>query len=257
MKAFEMIDVLKRAGKPRNSGITMVLDKGLGMGAAKDLMPFSDYIDLIKLGWGTPLLYPEELLKKKIKIYRDKDISVCNGGTLFEIAYSNKKIDEFLKYCKSIGFDAIEISDGSIEIKSDDRVKLIKKTSDMGFKVFSEVGKKDPKKDSTLTTEYRVDEAKMDLKAGAFKVIMESRESGKNIGIYDEKGSVKQGMAKALASKIGLKNIIFEAPEKSQQVHLILNFGPDVNLGNIKPDELVPLETLRRGLRGDTLGKLF
>ena len=257
MKAFDIIDVLKRSEKPRDMGITMVLDKGLGTSFAEDLMAFSDYIDLIKLGWGTPLLYSENILKRKIEIYRNNDISVSNGGTLFEIAYSQNKIDEFLKYAKSLGLDSIEISDGSIDIKSDERQNLIQKTSDMGFKVFTEVGKKDPKKDAELSIDERINKAKMDLKAGAKKVIMESRESGKNIGIYDDKGSVKKDMAEMLASKIGIKNILFEAPEKAQQVYLILNFGPDVNLGNIKPDEIVPLETLRRGIRGDTLGKLL
>ena len=256
MKVFEMLDVLDRAKKPRDTGITMVLDKGLGLGSAEDLMEFSDYIDLIKLGWGTSLLYSEKLLKKKVKMYRSNSISVSNGGTLFEIAYTQKKIDEFLNYAKTIGFDSIEISDGSIDISRDEREKIIRKTNDMGFKVISEVGKKDPKKDLELSVKDRIDKAKTDLEAGAQKVIIESRESGKNIGIYDDKGSVKKDMAKTLASKIGLKNIIFEAPEKPQQVFLILNFGPDVNLGNIKPDELVPLETLRRGIRGDTLGKL-
>jgi len=126
----------------------------------------------------------------------------------------------------------------------------------MGFEVFTEVGKKNPLEDAGLTIDYRIEEAKSDLEAGATNVIMEARESGKGIGVYDKGGKVKEDMVKKLTEGIGLRNIMFEAPEKSQQAYLMLNLGHDVNLGNIKPEDVIPLETLRRGLRGDTLGKL-
>ncbi len=256
-KAFEIIDIVNRAEKPRDVGLTMVLDKGLGYHAAQDLMEYaSEYIDIIKLGWGTHRLCSEEVVRRKIQLYTDNSILVSNGGTLFEIAYLQRKIDEFFEYARQVGLSSIEISDGSIRISREERSEIIRKCKNMGFEVFTEVGKKDPLEDAGLTIDYRLQEAKSDLDAGATKVIMEARESGKGIGVYDKEGKIKEDMVQKLTEGIGLKNIMFEAPEKSQQVYLILNLGPDVNLGNIKPEDVIPLETLRRGLRGDTLGRL-
>ena len=256
-KAFEIIDIVNRAEKPRDVGLTMVLDKGLGYRAAQDLMEYaSEYIDIIKLGWGTHRLCSEEIVKRKIQLYTDNSILVSNGGTLFEIAYLQRKVDEFFVYARQVGLSSIEISDGSIRISREERSEIIRKCKNMGFEVFTEVGKKDPLEDARLTIDYRLKEAKSDLDAGATKVIMEARESGKGIGVYDKEGKIKEDMVQKLTEGIGLKNIMFEAPEKSQQVYLILNLGPEVNLGNIKPEDVIPLETLRRGLRGDTLGRL-
>ena len=256
-KAFEIIDIVNRAEKPRDVGLTMVLDKGLGYHAAQDLMEYaSEYIDIIKLGWGTHRLCSEEIVKRKIQLYTDSSILVSNGGTLFEIAYQQRKVDEFFVYARQVGLRSIEISDGSIRISREERSEIIRKCKNMGFDVFTEVGKKDPLEDARLTIDYRLKEAKSDLDAGATKVIMEARESGKGIGVYDKEGKIKEDMVNKLTEGIGLKNIMFEAPEKSQQVYLILNLGPEVNLGNIKPEDVIPLETLRRGLRGDTLGRL-
>ncbi|NAS88691.1 phosphosulfolactate synthase [ANME-1 cluster archaeon AG-394-G21] len=255
-KAFEIIDVVNRAEKPRDVGLTMVLDKGLGYHAAQDLMEYtSEYIDIIKLGWGTHRLCSEEVVKRKIQLYTDNSILVSNGGTLFEIAYLQRKVDEFFVYARQIGLSSVEISDGSIRISREERSEIIRECKNM-FVVFTEVGKKDPLEDALLTIDYRLKEAKSDLDAGATKVIMEARESGKGIGVYDKEGKIKEDMVKKLTEGIGLRNIMFEAPEKSQQVYLILNLGPEVNLGNIKPEDVIPLETLRRGLRGDTLGRL-
>lgn len=256
-KAFEIIDVVNRAEKPRDVGLTMVLDKGLGYHAAQDLMEYaSEYIDIIKLGWGTHRLCSEEIVRRKIQLYTDNSILVSNGGTLFEIAYLQRKVDEFFEYAHQIGLSSIEISDGAIRISREERSEIIRKCKNMGFEVFTEVGKKDPLEDAGLTIDYRIKEAKSDLDAGATKVIMEARESGKGIGVYDKEGKIKEDMVQKLTEGIGLKNIMFEAPEKNQQVYLILNLGPEVNLGNIKPEDVIPLETLRRGLRGDTLGRL-
>nr|AAU82702.1 conserved hypothetical protein [uncultured archaeon GZfos19A5] len=256
-KAFEMIDIANRTEKPRDIGLTMVLDKGLGYRAAQDLMEYaSEYIDIIKLGWGTHRLCSEEIVKRKIQLYTDNSILISNGGTLFEIAYLQRKIDAFFEYAHQIGLSSVEISDGSIQIGREERSEIIRKCKNMGFEVFTEVGKKDPLEDARLTIDYRLKEAKRDLDAGATKVIMEARESGKGIGVYDKEGKVKEDMVKKLTEGIGLRNIMFEAPEKSQQVYLILNLSPEVNLGNIKPEDVIPLETLRRGLRGDTLGRL-
>lgn len=256
-KAFEIIEIPNRTEKPRDIGLTMVLDKGLGYRAAQDLMEYgSEYIDIIKLGWGTHRLLSEAVVRRKIQLYTGNSILVGNGGTLFEIAYLQRKTDEFLEYAHQIGLSSVEISDGSIQIDREERSEIIRKCNTMGFEVFTEVGKKNPLEDARLTIDYRVKEAKTDLDAGATKVIMEARESGKGIGVYDKDGQIKEEMVKKLAEGIGLGNLMFEAQEKSQQVYLILNLSPEVNLGNIKPEDVIPLETLRRGLRGDTLGRL-
>lgn len=257
MKTFEMITIPSREEKPRKTGLTTLLDRGMGYHAACDLVEqAADYIDLIKLGWGTTRLIPEETIKKKIKLYRDNQIMVSNGGTILEIAYQQGKVTEFLQSAKEIGINSIEVSNGVVTIIREDKQKLISKAKDLGFEVFSEIGRKNPLEDAKLTLEERIKEAHRDMAAGASKVIIEAREGGKGLGIYDDKGNVKKEMVTSLVSDIGVGNIIFEAPDKSQQVYLILNLGSNVNLGNIRPDDVIPLETLRRGLRGDTLGKL-
>ncbi len=255
--AFEMVDIIPRESKPRDTGLTMVLDKGLGIHAAEDLVMYAgEYIDIIKLGWGTHRLCPEELVRRKIELYSDNEILVSNGGTLFELAYLQDRIPEFFNYAHEIGLTAIEISDGSIELNRADRNELITMGVEMGFVVYTEIGKKNPEDDAKLSTEYRISMARRDLEAGAAKVIMEARESGLGIGIYDGTGRLKEAMVKKLTDEIGVEHILFEAPKKSQQVQLILNLTPKVNLGNVRPEDVIPLETLRRGLRGDTLGKI-
>lgn len=257
MKAFETITIPTREEKPRQTGLTTLLDRGIGYHAALDLTEqAADYMDLIKLGWGTSRLIPEETIKKKIRLYRDNQIMVSNGGTILEIAYQQGKTTAFLQSAKALGMDAIEVSNGVVHINKKDKRKLIMEAKELGFEVFSEIGRKDLLEDAKLTLEDRFEEAANDLAAGASKIIIEAREGGKGLGIYDERGNVKEEMVRSLVSEIGLGNIIFEAPDKSQQVHLILNLGINVSLGNIRPDDVIPLETLRRGLRGDTLGKL-
>ena len=257
MKAFEMITIPPREEKPRKTGLTTLLDKAMGYSAACDLVDqAADYIDLIKLGWGTTRLLPENILKKKIALYHDNQILVSNGGTILEIAFDQGKVDEFFQSAQEIGLNSIEVSNGVIDIPSQDKHTLIAGAKELGFEVFSEIGKKDPLEDAKLSLKERVEEARRDLSAGASKVIIEARESGKGLGIYDDRGEVRGKMVSQLVSEIGLEHIVFEAPEKNQQVHLILTLGINVNLGNIRPDEVIPLETLRRGLRGDTLGKL-
>jgi len=257
MKAFEMITIPSREEKPREKGLTTLLDRGIGYHAACDLIEqAADYIDLIKLGWGTSRLISEETIKRKIHLYRESQIMVSNGGTILEIAYQQNKVTEFFQSAKAIGVDSIEVSNGTVTINSEDKQRLINEAKEFGFEVFSEIGRKDPLEDAQLTLEERIEEAWIDMKAGASKIIIEAREGGKGLGIYDDKGSVKEDMVRSLVSAIGVENIIFEAPDKSQQVYLILHLGINVNLGNIRPDDVIPLETLRRGLRGDTLGKL-
>jgi phosphosulfolactate synthase len=254
--AFEIIDLLARSEKPRQQGLTMVLDKGLGLNQAEDLMEAAAYIDIIKLGWGTPRLFSEKLIHKKVALYKKHDIYVGNGGTLFEISHTQGKTADFFAYARNIGMNIIEISNGVTSLSLAEKARAIQKAKQMGDRVISEVGKKEPSEDVKLSLQERIAEAQSDLQAGASHVIIEAREGGKSLGIYDDKGAVKEDLAQSLLDAIGFEHIMFEAPEKSQQAYLILNFGSDVNLGNIRPDDVVPLETLRRGIRGDTFGKL-
>jgi phosphosulfolactate synthase len=255
-RAFEILDLLPRSEKPRAKGLTMVLDKGLGLHQAEDLMEAAPYIDIIKLGWGTPRLFSETFIRNKVSLYRKHDIAVCNGGTFFEIACQQGRIEAFYNYTRDIGLNLIEISNGVISLSAEQKAAAIGCARKMGIMVISEVGKKEPREDDKLSLQERIAEARSDLSAGASYVIIEAREGGKSLGIYDDAGGVKEDIAQSLVQEIGSENIMFEAPEKSQQTYLVLHFGPDVNLGNIRPDDVIPLETLRRGIRGDTFGKL-
>lgn len=253
---FPFLNLPERDIKKRKQGITMVLDKGLSCANAESLMDANEWIDVVKLGWGTSLIFPEKSLRRKIRIFRENGIDVSNGGTLLEFAYKQGKIDKFLDEAKKIGFTIIEVSTGKINIPYKEKTKIIEEALKQGFEVYSEIGKKDPTLDRKLSLKERVKEARKDLKAGVKKVIIEARESGK-LGIYDQSCNVKEELAKKLVSELGLKNLIFEAPMKNQQAWLILNFGPNVNLGNIAPEDVFSLETLRRGIRGDTFGRIF
>jgi phosphosulfolactate synthase len=252
---FDFVQTPRRTQKPRMQGITMVLDKGLGRNAVRDLMVVREWIDTVKLGWGSPVIFSESFLKRKIRWYERNGIEVSSGGTLLELAYAKNKIDEFFEEARRLGLAVIEVSNGKIDLSIEEKAGLIEKAISCGFGVCSEIGKKDPKEDEKLSLGRRVKEAKSDLKAGAKKVILEARESGR-VGIYDRSGNVRESFVKKLVEGIGLENIIFEAPMKNQQTWLILNFGSEVNLGNIKPVDVVSLETLRRGIRGDTFGKI-
>lgn len=255
MKAFNFI-ASDRISKPREKGITMMLDKGLGLNGLSDLMTVSgEYIDLAKFGWCTSALHDRDLVKNKIDSYLSHDVIPYPGGTLFEIAYLKNKFDEFLDEADKLGFEAVEISDGSTNISLEERKDVIIRAKEQGFLVISEVGKKDPTADHELDVSNRVDLINFDLEAGADRVLIEAREGGKGIGIYDESGNVKEDELEILA-KTDMEKIIWEAPLKNQQTYLILKFGPNVNLGNIAPNEVTALETMRRGLRGDTIGKI-
>jgi len=255
MKAFNFITP-NRNSKPRKNGITMMLDKGMGLNAVYDLLEVSgEFVDLAKFGWGTSALHDRNLIKNKVETYSSYDVMTYPGGTLFELAYLKNRFDEFLNEADRLGFKAIEVSDGSINIPLDDRRDAISKAKDQGFLVISEVGKKDPDEDHKLNFDNRVDLIHFDIAAGADRVLIEAREGGKNIGIYDECGNVKEDKLEALA-RTDVNKLIWEAPLKNQQTYLILKFGANANLGNIAPDEVTALETMRRGLRGDTLGKV-
>jgi phosphosulfolactate synthase len=260
MKAWEgsfRMPVSDRSSKPRQTGLTMILDKGLGLNATKDLVEMAmDYVDIVKFSFGTSAFYDEEVMKKKIVILREANIDIMPGGTFLEVALWQGVYDKYLKRAKELGFSAIEVSDGTIEIDLRIRERVIKKTLDAGFKVISEVGKKKPEEKPSLSLVHQ--EIEQDLKNGAFKVIVEAREAGKGVGIYNEKGEVEKAeIDNILAGGVDVNDLIWEAPIKGQQQHLILRFGLNVNLGNVPPEDILALEALRQGLRGDTLKKAY
>ncbi|WP_298498734.1 phosphosulfolactate synthase [uncultured Methanobrevibacter sp.] len=256
MKSFEFLSI-KREEKPRDCGITMVLDKGLGLETASSLMDISgEYVDYLKFGWGTSIVHEQEIIKAKVEMYKSHDITPYTGGTLFELAYINDKLAEFFEEARKLGFPAIEISDGSTNINHNDKLNCIKRARQEGFEVLSEVGKKNPDLDKELTLDERIEYMQQELDAGSSLVIVEAREGGKNIGIFDKSGNAKEDEIDYILDKIDGNKILWEAPNKDQQVFFILKLGNTVNLGNISNDDITSLETLRRGLRGDTLGKL-
>lgn len=255
MKAFDFLTQLRK--RKFDEGLTMMLDKGLGLVSVIDLLEISgNYVDLAKFGWGTSAVHDRDLIKEKIDIYRSYGVIPYPGGTLLEVAYMQNKISLFLEEALDLGFEAIEISDGTVDMSSSDRNDLIHKIKDEGFMVLTEVGKKDPLKDGKINIHERAELVNSDLDAGADKVLIEAREGGKGIGIYDQNGKVKEDDVKIIIENTDLSKIIWEAPQKDQQAYLILKFGYNVNLGNIQPEELTALETMRQGLRGDTLGKV-
>ena len=256
MKSFEFLSI-KREEKPRNCGITMVLDKGLGLETASSLMDISgEYVDYLKFGWGTSIVHEQDIIKAKVEMYKAHNITPYTGGTLFELAYMNDKLDEFFAEAHNLGFPAIEISDGSTSISHEDKLNCIKKAKQEGFEVLSEVGKKDPNLDKELSLDERIKLMQDELDAGSSLIIVEAREGGKNIGIFDKSGNAKEDEIDYILDKIDGSKILWEAPNKDQQVFFILKLGNTVNLGNISSDDITSLETLRRGLRGDTLGKI-
>lgn len=246
-----------RTKKPRNNGITMVIDKGMGLNAVKDLVETSaDYIDVIKLTFGTSAFYEEGYLKEKNRYITTSGIDVMPGGTFMEVAYWQNKIDQYLDRAAELGFSAVEISDGTIQLSLKDRKILIEKTLAKGFKVFTEVGKKDPKEVLPVSLIHQL--IRSDLENGAFKVIIEAREAGKGVGIFDSQGQVKDDELENIVAGVNdLEGLLWEAPLKNQQQLLILKWGPNVNLGNIPPNDILALEALRQGVRGDTLKRAY
>ncbi|WP_296789667.1 phosphosulfolactate synthase [uncultured Methanobrevibacter sp.] len=256
MKSFEFLSK-KREAKPRNCGITMVLDKGLGLESAESLMNISgDYVDYLKFGWGTSIVHDREIVKAKVEMYKKHDITPYTGGTLFELAYMADKLEEFFAEAHELGFPAVEISDGSTTISHGDKLKCIQMAKEKGFEVLSEVGKKNPDLDKELTLDERIEYMQDELDAGSSLVIVEAREGGKNIGIFDPSGNAKEDEIDYILENFDGSKILWEAPNKDQQVFFILKLGNTVNLGNISSDDITSLETLRQGLRGDTLGKI-
>jgi phosphosulfolactate synthase len=256
LKSFNFL-LKEREEKPRQKGITMVLDKGLGLETAESLMNISgDYVDYLKFGWGTSIVHEQDIIKDKVAMYKSHNITPYTGGTLFELAYMNDKLEEFFQEAHDLGFEAIEVSDGSTIISHDKKLECIESAKKDGFEVLSEVGKKDPGLDKELSLDERIEYMQNELEAGSSLIIVEAREGGKNIGIYDKAGNAKEDEIDYILDNFDGNKILWEAPNKDQQVFFILKLGNDVNLGNVSTDDITSLETLRRGLRGDTVGKI-
>ena len=256
MKSFNFL-LKEREEKPRQKGITMVLDKGLGLETAESLMNISgDYVDYLKFGWGTSIVHEQDIIKDKVAMYKSHNITPYTGGTLFELAYMNDKLEEFFQEAHDLGFEAIEVSDGSTTISHDKKLECIESAKKDGFEVLSEVGKKDPGLDKELSLDERIEYMQNELEAGSSLIIVEAREGGKNIRIYDKAGNAKEDEIDYILDNFDGNKILWEAPNKDQQVFFILKLGNDVNLGNVSTDDITSLETLRRGLRGDTVGKI-
>ncbi len=247
----------ERSHKPRASGVTMMIDKCQGPSATADLLAMTgDYIDHWKLSFGTSALLDEDLLRRKIEVVKEKNILVYPGGTLTEYAMVRGKWREFLRRARDLGFNGVEISDGTIHIEANARREAIQFALDLGLTVVAEVGKKDPREQPQA--EGLAELALADFESGASWVIVEARESGKGVGIYGADGSVHEQdvdiITTALNSHLG--RLIWEAPLKNQQEYFILRFGPDVSLGNIQPRDVLGVEALRAGLRFETLQPL-
>ncbi|MGI5875916.1 MAG: phosphosulfolactate synthase [Dethiobacteria bacterium] len=239
--------------KPRTYGLTMLLDRGLGLRETNDLLEMcADYIDFWKLGFGTSALYHPFILRNKINVINSYNVKVMPGGTFTEIMLLQGKLKPYLDRAAELGFSALEISEGTIEIPSWQRSEAIKMAREKGFQVLTEVGKKES--GSFFDPELKSAQILKDLEDGAFKVILEGRESGRNVTIFNEEGEVEQEKVNRLLLHIGgPEEIIWEAPLKEQQVFFIKTFGAKVNLGNIHPVDLLSLQALRSGLRSDTL----
>jgi phosphosulfolactate synthase len=244
---FNLSHIPERNKKPRQSGITMVMDKGLSVREAEDFMSVAGpHVDVVKLGFGTSFVTPD--LKKKLDVYRAHDIPVYFGGTLFEAFLIRNQFNDYVSICAEYGIEYMEVSDGSIIIPHAEKCGYIEKLTAHG-KVLSEVGSKDA---AHIMAPYKwIELMRAELNAGASYVIAEAREAG-NVGIYRGSGEVREGLVQEILTQIPAEKIIWEAPQKSQQLYFLELIGCNVNLGNIPPNEVIPLEAMRIGLRGDT-----
>lgn len=237
----------ERPAKPRSEGLTMMMDKGLSLRETENFIETSgEFTDFVKFGFGTSIITNK--LEEKIKLYKSANIRPYFGGTLFEAFVIRDMFDDYRKYIDKWGLDLVEVSDGSMIIEHDQKLEYIKKLAE-SVTVLSEVGSKI--KGVHIEPNDWVNMMKAELEAGSFKVIAESRESG-TIGIYNADGSVNENLINTITSQLSNSDIIWEAPNGKQQVWFVKIFGSNVNLGNIAPNIVIPLECLRLGLRGDT-----
>lgn len=244
---YQLNDLPERVAKPRSNGLTMVMDKGLSCRQAEDFIEVAGlHSDIIKLGWSTSFVTPK--LEDKLKIYKDAGLPAYFGGTLFEAFIIRNQFEDYRRILDKYQMEYAEVSDGSITIEHDVKCEYIRKLSEQ-ITVISEVGSKDVQK---IFAPYKwIKLMNAEIEAGAWKVIAEARESG-NVGIYRDSGEVRQGLVDEILTQIPQETIIWEAPQKAQQVWFIKLLGANVNLGNIAPFDMIPLETLRLGLRSDT-----
>lgn len=244
---YHLNNLPERIQKPRTEGYTMVMDKGLSLREVEDLIETSGpYIDIVKLGWATSFVSPN--LKEKLAKYKEAGIPCYFGGTLFEAFVVRGQFEDYRKVLDEFGLEYAEVSDGSLEMNHDEKCEYIS-TLAKQVTVLSEVGSKDAAK---IIPPYKwIEQMQTELDAGAWKVIGEARESG-NVGLFRDSGEVRQGLVEEILTQIPMEKIIWEAPQKAQQVWFIKLCGTNVNLGNIAPNEVIPLETIRLGLRGDT-----
>ncbi|GIV26678.1 MAG: phosphosulfolactate synthase [Bacteroidia bacterium] len=254
MRTKNAIDIAKilqnlpeRSNKPRTNGLTMVIDKGLGLHSAEDLMTTAaEIIDFVKIGFGTSIVTGN--LKEKIKLYQKAGVEVYLGGTLLEAFLIRNQFEDYLRLIDDLNLNCVEVSDGSIVIPHEEKCELIHYLS-KNFKVLSEVGSKE--EGIIIHPNRWIKMMKAELQAGSFKVIAEARESG-TVGIFHKNGSAHVLLIDKIKANVDINNIIWETPQKSQQVYFIKHFGSNVNLGNIPTSDIVALECLRLGLRGDT-----
>lgn len=247
MLNFPLNYIPERSAKPREQGLTMAIDKGLSLREIDDFLEIAkDYVDIVKLGWGTSVVTPN--LKAKLDLYRQHGIPTYFGGTLMEIFYIRNQVDDYRRILEEYEMQYVEISSGSVDMDTDVKCKLISEFA-KNHTVLSEVGSKT---DGKIIAPYQwVDMMQRELDAGSWKVIAEARESG-TVGMFRSDGEVRSDLIEEILHEIPGERILWEAPQKSQQVWFIKLLGPNVNLGNIPPQEAMPLETLRLGLRGDT-----
>lgn len=243
------VAVPPRPQKPRATGRTQVLDTGIGTQALADILEVAGpFIDLAKLGWGTGVIVAN--LEAKLDLYRSHDIDVCFGGTLLELAYLQDRMADLVAWLRELAVLSVEVSDGTVVMPESDKLGLIEELASE-FTVYSEVGSKDA--DAIVSPARWVRAIRSELRAGASYVILEGRESG-TAGLYRPAGEIRTGLIdEIIESGIDVDRLVFEAPVKTHQVWLLKHFGADINLGNIALPDVIPLETLRLGLRGDTL----
>ncbi len=246
----ELLNLPERSGKPRDRGVTHVIDRGLSIAEIEGMVEVAgDYVDIVKLGWGTALATRN--LERKLECYRSHEIPVVLGGTLTELAISRGRLEDLIAWVHELGLSHFEISDGTIALEHERKVDLIGRLA-QEFTILSEVGSKDDT--GAITPPYVwVEQMRAELAAGAWKVIAEGREAG-TAGIFRPSGEVREGLIGEIVHGIAPDQIMFDAPRKDQQVWFVRRFGPEVNLSNVPVGEVLALETLRLGLRSDTLG---
>jgi len=251
VKAFE-----KSVKIPKVDGATVMLDKGLTPEFVESFLKVAgEYVTAVKLGWGTARLIDKEIVARKVEMYVDAGLDVFPGGTLAEIAIAQGNFGEYLNELDELGFNAIEISDGMIPMSIEKKCELIERACEHGFTVYAEEGKKRDEEYSVLSPSDIVGRMNKCVEAGAKYVIVEARESGKHGPMGAEKRERVRVLSE-IVKGVGIQRVMFEAPEKEQQFELIVKFGPEVNIANVPPEEVIPLATLRAGLRAETMGRV-